>query len=306
MHGIKDKTQADKHLKPTATASYRGIAYPSTSTWSGSVSASSRSSWTRFLKQLQVVFGDLVVGNIMLIGYIFAVPSSTAKSISSRALNPLKVAFHWTCASVLILLLLPVLALIVLAIKLDSPGPAIYRQQRVGVNRRRGQRRSNGANMLGCRRNGDRRQENLFGKPFIVYKFRTMVVDAEKRCGPVWATKNDPRVTRVGRFLRKTRLDELPQLFNVIKGEMSLVGPRPERAFFIKKLSDEVDGYVRRLDVLPGITGLAQVEGGYDSSVDDVRTKVRYDLEYIKKTSLLSDIKILLRTVGVVFGARGL
>jgi lipopolysaccharide/colanic/teichoic acid biosynthesis glycosyltransferase len=306
MQGIKDRTQADKYLKPTAAASYRGTAGAYNSTWSGSVSASTRNRWSRLVKQMQMLFGDLVVSNLLLAGYILAMPASTAKRISMSAVSPLKMAFHWCCAVLLIVLLFPILLLIALAIKLDSPGPAIYRQQRVGVNRRRGQRRNGADNMLGCRRKTDRRKENLFGRPFTVFKFRTMVVDAEKRCGPVWATKNDPRVTRVGRFLRRTRLDELPQLFNVVRGDMSLVGPRPERVFFIEKLSRQVDGYTRRLDVLPGITGLAQVERGYDSTVDDVRTKVHYDLEYIKETSLISDIKILFRTVGVVFGARGM
>ncbi len=306
MYGVKDRTQADKYLKPTAAATYRGVSDTFTSSWSGSVSASTRNYWSRVLKQTQVLFGDLVIANLFLIGYLLSVPAATAKRISKRALSPAKVAFHWACAFILIVLLLPVMALVALAIKLDSAGPIIYKQQRVGVNRRRGQRRSNAANMIGCRRDTDRRRENLFGKPFMVYKFRTMVVDAEKRCGPVWATKNDPRITRVGRFLRKTRLDEIPQLFNVLRGEMSMVGPRPERAFFIEKLSKEVDDYTKRLDVLPGITGLAQVEGGYDSTVDDVRNKVKYDLEYIKKTSLFSDIKILVRTVGVVLGARGM
>lgn len=153
-------------------------------------------------------------------------------------------------------------------------------------------------------RTGERRTQNQFGKPFEVFKFRTMVYDAEKRCGPVWATVNDPRVTRLGRLLRKTRLDEIPQLINVIRGEMLIVGPRPERPFFIEKLSREIDGYTRRLDVLPGITGLAQVENGYDGSIDDVRSKVRYDLEYIRRSSLRSDLKIMLRTVGVVLGCR--
>jgi lipopolysaccharide/colanic/teichoic acid biosynthesis glycosyltransferase len=306
MSGIKSRTQADKYLKPTAAASYRGATESYTPTWGDSVSAKARNQWARILRQTQVRFGDLVFGNLILVVCLLAVPAKTARQISSQALNPVKVAFHWSCALALVLLLFPLMALIALAIKLDSDGPVVYRQQRVGVNRRRGQRRSNDARMLGCKRSDDRRRENHFGRPFVVYKFRTMVVDAEKRCGPVWATKNDPRVTRVGRFLRKTRLDEIPQLFNVIKCDMSLVGPRPERAFFIEKLSREVDGYTRRLDVLPGITGLAQVEGGYDSTVDDVRAKVKYDLEYIKRTSLLSDIKILVRTVGVVLGARGM
>jgi lipopolysaccharide/colanic/teichoic acid biosynthesis glycosyltransferase len=195
---------------------------------------------------------------------------------------------------------------IALAIKLDSSGPVFFCQERVGQNRRRGERRRHNIRAIGALQRRERRKSNQYGRLFTVYKFRTMIVDAEKRCGPIWASRNDPRVTAVGRFLRRTRLDELPQLLNVLRGEMSIVGPRPERPYFVEKLAGEVDGYVRRLEVKPGITGLAQVENGYDGSVDDVRMKVKYDLSYIKSSSLKHDLLIMIKTIGVVLSLRGM
>ena len=132
-----------------------------------------------------------------------------------------------------------------------------------------------------------------------------MVTDAEKRSGPVWATKDDPRITRLGSFMRKTRLDEIPQFINILKGDMSLVGPRPERPNFVKDLSTKVDDYTSRLDVKPGLTGLAQIENGYDSSIASVARKVKYDLQYIKDWTLFYDIKIILKTFVVVFTGKG-
>jgi lipopolysaccharide/colanic/teichoic acid biosynthesis glycosyltransferase len=133
-----------------------------------------------------------------------------------------------------------------------------------------------------------------------------MKVDAEKISGPQLATQNDPRITKVGSFLRKTRLDELPQLINVINGDMSLIGPRPERPYFIEKYKREIPFYVNRLKTKPGLTGLAQVEGGYDATNEDVKNKVKYDLYYIDhKNSLLLNIKILFKTVWVVVTAKG-
>ena len=132
-----------------------------------------------------------------------------------------------------------------------------------------------------------------------------MLVDAEKKTGPVWASKVDPRVTRVGRILRKARIDEIPQLINVLVGDMSLVGPRPERPFFVEKLDGKISDYQRRFDVKPGVTGLAQVEHKYDENLEDVGNKVKYDLKYIGNLSVLQDIKILVKTVAVVLTARG-
>ncbi len=171
----------------------------------------------------------------------------------------------------------PVTFFVAIAIKLDSEGPIFYKQERMGMK----------------------------GKIFEVIKFRSMVKDAEKHTGPVWSTKNDPRVTRVGRLIRKVRIDEIPQMINVLKGEMSLVGPRPERPYFVEKLSQEIPLYSRRLKVRPGITGWAQVKHKYDESVEDVRTKLRYDLFYIENMSIRMDFKILLRTLLVVLFGKG-
>ena len=133
-----------------------------------------------------------------------------------------------------------------------------------------------------------------------------MCNDAEGKSGPVWATKQDARITRIGKFLRKTRIDEIPQLFNILKGDMSLVGPRPERHFFIEQLRDQIDSYTGRLRVKPGLTGLAQVEHKYDENIDDVNVKVSYDLKYIREWNLFKDIKIILKTVVVVITAKGM
>lgn len=198
----------------------------------------------------------------------------------------------------------PFYLILPIVIKLDSPGPIFYRQSRVGYNRRQGERRQTNNSMLG-RSVRDRRRGDLLGCPFNVIKFRTMVADAERKCGPVWATHNDPRITWIGNFLRKTRLDEIPQFINVLAGDMSLVGPRPERPMFVKELSSQVENYDQRLRVKPGITGLAQVENGYDSSVASVVRKVHYDLEYIRNWSLWQDIKIMMKTVVVVITGKG-
>ncbi len=130
-----------------------------------------------------------------------------------------------------------------------------------------------------------------------MFKLRSMVADAEVRSGPVWCTERDPRITPLGRFLRATHLDELPQLINVLKGEMSLVGPRPERPVFVKKLSREIPNYMARLEVRPGITGLAQVCHGYDRTVEDVKRKLAYDLVYIRRMGWLVDMRILVATL---------
>jgi sugar transferase (PEP-CTERM system associated) len=162
-------------------------------------------------------------------------------------------------------------------IKLDSPGSIFYRQERVGL---RGQR-------------------------FMILKFRSMYTDAEQDGGPRWAAAGDPRITRVGRFIRKLRIDELPQFLNVLRGDMSLIGPRPERPFFVDRLRETIPYYAQRHLVRPGITGWAQVNLPYGASVDDARSKLSYDLYYVKNCNIFLDLRILLRTVGIVLGLEG-
>jgi lipopolysaccharide/colanic/teichoic acid biosynthesis glycosyltransferase len=188
--------------------------------------------------------------------------------------------------------ILPLLALI---IKLDSPGSVFFAQERVGINRRRSRLAHGG---------GDRRKVLQPGRPFRVFKLRTMGVHAEAG-GPQWATKNDVRVTRVGKFLRKTRLDEVPQFLNVLRGEMSLVGPRPERLVFVRQLEKEIPFYRDRLLILPGITGLAQVINGYDDGIESVRRKIELDRQYIHAAGFVQEFKILLATVSVVLKGEG-
>ena len=191
-----------------------------------------------------------------------------------------------------IVLAAPLMLVIALLIRLSSPGPVVYRQLRVGVDRRRP-----GAHYDG------RRKEDHGGRLFTIYKFRTMRPATTNE--QVWATPDDDRVTAVGRVLRKYRLDELPQLFNVLRGDMNVVGPRPEQPRIFATLREEVDNYPLRQRVLPGITGWAQINHNYDQCIEDVRTKVRYDLEYLEKASPSQDLQILLRTVPVVLFKKG-
>lgn len=186
-----------------------------------------------------------------------------------------------------LLLLSPIMPFIAIAIKVSSPGPVFYKQLRVGKSTP---------------------DKMVF---FEIIKFRTMYQDAEQRTGAVWATENDPRITPVGRFLRKTRLDEIPQLFNVVIGDMSLIGPRPERPSFYNKLESAIPYFAdRTYGVMPGITGLAQVNQGYDTCIDDVRRKVGYDHSYAlslcsMKSWLLMDMSIITKTIIVMFDGRG-
>ncbi len=201
-------------------------------------------------------------------------------------------------ALLMLIPLAPVLALVALAIKIDSPrGPMLYRQERVGLDRRR-------RTTADATRN-ERRRTRGVGCPFEIYKFRTMIPDAEHQTGPVWATERDPRITRVGRILRKLRIDEIPQLINVLRGEMRLIGPRPERPFFVGQLASEIPHYGDRQRVPPGITGLAQVKRHYDATVQDVRTKVKYDVYYVNNRSWLLDLKIMIMTIDVMLLGRG-
>lgn len=176
-----------------------------------------------------------------------------------------------------LLLAAPLALLVAAAIKLESRGPVLYRQERVGRN----------------------------GRLFTLAKFRSMRQDAEARSGPVWAGADDPRITRVGRWLRKLRIDELPQLWSVIRNDMSLVGPRPERPYFVQELERSIPGYGQRHVVKPGVTGWAQINYSYGNSIDDAFIKLQYDLYYVKHRSLALDIAILLRTVKVIVLRQG-
>jgi sugar transferase (PEP-CTERM system associated) len=178
---------------------------------------------------------------------------------------------------IMLVLLGPMLFLVTLLIKLDSKGPVFYSQERVGENE----------------------------KPYMVHKFRSMVQDAEKESGPVWAQSDDPRVTRVGKFIRKWRIDEFPQLFNVIKGQMSFVGPRPEREHFVKDLEKIIPYYSERFSVKPGVTGWAQVSYPYGDSIEDARQKLNYDLFYIKNMTIFMDLMVIMRTVKTVLFGEG-
>jgi lipopolysaccharide/colanic/teichoic acid biosynthesis glycosyltransferase len=202
-------------------------------------------------------------------------------------------------------LLAPLVPLIALGIKLSSPGPVFYHQVRVGLDRRRGSRRAPRPEPgPGDRRAAERRVRSTHGRPFRIYKFRTMVPNAEEY-GPQWSSRRDPRIFPFGRLLRLTRLDETPQFLNVLRGDMSLIGPRPERPFFVEQFVDSIPNYGDRLRVRPGITGRAQVSLDYDSSIDDVKRKLEEDLLYIRERSISQDLGILVRTVWVVLTGRG-
>lgn len=195
----------------------------------------------------------------------------------SSALNIWRRVLSVVASAVLLAVVLPLLPFVVLAIKLNSAGPILYKQARVGRR----------------------------GATFFCYKFRTMRRDAEADTGPTWARDDDPRITRVGRFLRLSRLDEIPQLWNVLKGDMSFVGPRPERPEFVEWLSKQIPYYSARHAVRPGITGWAQIRYKYGNTVDDAREKLQYDLYYIKNASVGLDLVIMFRTIKIVLLGRG-
>lgn len=203
----------------------------------------------------------------------------------------------------LLLLSLPIFMIVPALIKLSSKGPVFYLQNRVGQNKRDIRKDENISD--GSFNSSSRRKVNLMGRPFKLIKFRTMIKDAEEECGPVWAVKDDPRITPIGNFLRKTRIDEIPQLINVLKGEMSLVGPRPERLHFVQDFVNIIPGYELRLSIKPGVTGLAQISNGYDTSIKSVFKKVAYDLDYIRNWSFWKEVKILFKTVFVVITTKG-
>lgn len=199
-------------------------------------------------------------------GFVQTPLAAFGKRLTDIALALLIFALTW-----------PLMILTALAVRLDSPGPVLFRQERLGRH----------------------------GRPFTLCKFRSMRADAEKQSGPVWAQQNDPRITRVGRFLRKTRLDELPQLLNVLSGEMSLVGPRPEREHFVRDLAEQIPYFEQRHLVKPGLTGWAQINYPYGNTVEDARQKLMYDLFYVKNQSTLFDLSILFNTIKTVVLRRG-
>ncbi|MBP7055556.1 MAG: sugar transferase [Candidatus Omnitrophica bacterium] len=238
----------------------------------------------------------LVISTLFLIGLCYAqadtqsplvVPEPSTVALMStgfigwiirfarRRFQEFKRIFDVVSSAIGIVAVSPVIALTAVVVKTVSPGPVFFRQERVGLN----------------------------GRLFDIYKIRTMRLDAEKATGPVWAQENDPRLIKFGKLIRKMHIDELPQLYNVLKGEMSIVGPRPERPVFVKELSNQIGDYAKRIQVKPGITGLAQVWHKYDETLQDVRKKVKYDLLYIREMCLMVDIRILMRTVLV--SARG-
>jgi lipopolysaccharide/colanic/teichoic acid biosynthesis glycosyltransferase len=198
--------------------------------------------------------------------------------------------FNCVIAIFLLVVVAPIMLLAAALVWLTSKGPVLYTQTRVGIDRR--WNRTWALN--------ERRREDLGGIPFTIYKFRSMKVDAEVNGQAVWAKKDDDRVTAIGAFMRTTRVDELPQLFNVLRGDMNIVGPRPERPSIFVRLREQIAEYPIRQRVKPGITGLAQVCNPYDTCLDDVRAKVAYDLEYMRRQSLAEDIRIMLKTVPVM------
>lgn len=220
----------------------------------------------------EMLTGKLIVNQINPAWLIFS--EGFHKSYTRRFL---KRATDLILSFVMLVLLFPLIIITALLIKIDSEGPVIYSQERVGQNK----------------------------KPYLVYKFRSMVVDAEKESGPVWATEDDDRISRVGKLLRKLRVDEIPQLWNVLKGDMSFVGPRPEREYFVNELEAVVPYYEERFNVKPGITGWAQVCYPYGASVEDATEKLNYDLFYIKNMSIFMDLMIILRTIKIVLFGKG-
>jgi len=221
---------------------------------------------------LEKISGKIEVDNLYPSWLIF-----TEGFRSSAGFMLLRRGIALCAAALLLLIVLPVIPLVILAIKLDSAGPVLYRQKRVGLG----------------------------GKVFFCYKFRTMRQDAEADTGATWAMDDDPRITRFGRFLRTTRLDEIPQLWCVVKGDMSFVGPRPERPEFTEMLAKEIPFYAVRNAVRPGITGWAQIRYKYGNSIEDSKQKLQYDLYYIKNMSLGLDLMIMFQTIKIVLLGRG-
>jgi len=207
---------------------------------------------------------------------------------SRRALNVI-------VAGIGLILAAPLLAGIAALIKLTSSGPVLFSQTRIGLDRR----------IPGQGDGDNRRKVDYGGRPFTIFKFRTMHWQPANNDAQVWATPDDPRVTRLGKILRQYRLDELPQLLNVLRGDMNIVGPRPEQPKIVLQLRDQIQNYEHRHMVRPGITGWAQVNYRYDTSLDDVRKKIAYDLQYVARQSFMEDLRIMVRTAPVIIWRRG-
>jgi len=216
-------------------------------------------------------------------------PGDAPRHGSRRGLNV-------TVALAGIIVTLPLMVVVALLVKATSPGPILFSQPRVGLDRRW---------PVGHAGPDPRRKRDLGGRIFQIHKFRTMTHAPERSQEQKWATPDDPRVTSVGRFLRVSRIDELPQFFNVLKGDMNIVGPRPEQPEIFQELRKELNDYPLRQRVLPGITGRAQVNHHYDRSIRDVEIKIRHDLEYVRNASTLEDLRIMARTLPVVLFRKG-
>lgn len=228
--------------------------------------------------QLKISAGSTKIARRPTGGMILAGQSVlSAKSLKNIGYLAGKRIFDVLCSLALLTFAVPVMVVVSIAIRLSSPGPAIYCQRRLTDG----------------------------GKVFTIFKFRTMSTDAESTCGAVWADPKDNRVIPIGRFLRKTRLDELPQLLNVLIGDMSFVGPRPERPEIARQLTKELPAFARRLEVRAGLTGLAQIAAGYADDVESYRKKLAWDILYIKKRSLYLDSVIVIRTIVVVLTGHG-
>lgn len=237
--------------------------------------------------------GDALAGERAAPGrlrVVVPVPAQATEVVPRERNETIQRVFNVVVASLALALSLPLCLIIALLIRLTSRGPVVYAQTRVGRDRRYARTYSG----------DERRVQDLGGQVFTIYKFRTMRVDAERISGAVWAHENDPRVTKVGRYLRILRLDEIPQLWNVIRGDMNIVGPRPERPSIVARLRETIPRYQYRHRVKPGITGLAQINQRYDTCLEDVRSKVEWDIRYIENQSLWLDIQIMLRTIPAV------
>ncbi len=263
-----------------------------------------------YSQQFSFYYGEYFKGIMFVLAttmFILVVPAFLVRPARLKAMlsKVAKRTIDIVGALMGLILTSPLWIIIPILIKLDSPGSVFYGQRRVGLNKRMSDRRFCQRTDVSDRRKRARRRVDHNGSLFKMYKFRTMTTGAESSSGPVLATKNDPRKTALGKVLRKSRIDEIPQFLNVLFGQMSLVGPRPERPSFVSRYHQKYDDYCDRLNVKPGLTGLAQVETGYDTSDEDVLKKLNWDLKYIKNRSLWLDFKILCRTVIVVVTGRG-